>query len=85
MRKSDIIYVESEGNSMKETPLTKEELETLDRLLTKLKNLRVQEYEEEGYDLNDYEPEEIYEMDDGDRLLEGLDIVIGVVEDIRGI
>ena len=70
---------------MKETPLTKEELETLDRLLTKLKNLRVQEYEEEGYDLNDYEPEEIYEMDDGDRLLEGLDIVIGVVEDIRGI
>lgn len=67
-----------------EKPLTKEELNTLHKLLTKLQNLRKQEYKEEGYDLDDYEPEEIYEIDDGDRLLEGLDIVIGVVEDIRG-
>jgi hypothetical protein len=26
------------------------------------------------------EPEEVYEMDDGDNLLQGIDIVLGVLE-----
>ena len=26
------------------------------------------------------EPEEVYEMDDGDRLIEGIDIVLGVLD-----
>ena len=26
------------------------------------------------------EPEEVYDMDDGDRLIEGLDIVLGMLE-----
>lgn len=67
--------------------MTKEEKYKLIELLEKLRDERILEIAND-YDLTEREvrnklcrePEEVYEMDDGDRLIEGLDIVLGVLE-----
>ena len=74
-----IIYIENKERKLK---MTKQELNTLSDLLLKLQEERLQEYRDEGYDSMD--DEEIIELDDDDNLLQGLDIVFGVVQRIRG-
>lgn len=64
--------------------MTKQELSTLSELLLKLQEERLQEYRDEGYDIDSMDDEEIIELDDGDNLLQGLDIVFCVVQRIRG-
>ena len=64
--------------------MTKQELNTLSDLLLKLQEERLQEYRDEGYDIDSMDDEEIMELDDGDNLLQGLGIVFGVVQRIRG-
>lgn len=64
--------------------MTEQELNTLSDLLLKLQEERLQEYRDEGYDIDSMDDEEIIELDDGDNLLQGLDIVFGVVQRIRG-
>ena len=76
-----IIYVENKERKLK---MTKQELNTLSDLLLKLQEERLQEYRNEGYDIDSMDDEEIMELDDGDNLLQGLDIVFGVVQRIRG-
>ena len=77
--------------------MTKQELDTLYELLEKLQKERLDElnkeypevYSEEldeevdVYTLLEEDPMSLYELDDGDRLSEGLDIVIGVVQDMK--
>jgi len=66
--------------------MTREEKYKLIELLEKLRDERILEVAKD-YDLTERdireklcrEPEEVYEMDDGDRLIEGLDIVLGVL------
>ena len=65
-------------------------VETKYKLIELLENLRDERILEVAkyYDLTERdireklcrEPEEVYEMDDGDRLLEGIDIVLSVLE-----
>ena len=76
--------------------MTKQELNTLYELLKKLQKERLDELNEEYpevyseeldkdvdvYTLSEQDPMSLYELDDGDRLSEGLDIVIGVVGDL---
>ena len=76
-----IIYIENKERQLK---MTKQELNTLSDLLLKLQEERLQEYRDEGYDIDSMDDEEIMELDDGDNLLQGLDIVFGVVQRIRG-
>ena len=76
-----IIYIENKERKLK---MTKQELNTLSDLLLKLQEERLQEYRDEGYDIDSMDDEEIMELDDGDNLLQGLDIVFGVVQIIRG-
>ena len=64
--------------------MTKQELNTLSDLLLKLQEERLQEYRDEGYDKDIMDYEEIMEFDDCDNFLEGMDIVFGVVQRIRG-
>ena len=64
--------------------MTKQELNTLSNLLLKLQEERLQEYRDEGYEIERKDDEEIIELDDGDNLLQGLDIVFVVVQRIRG-
>jgi len=64
--------------------MTREELNTLSELLLKLQNKRLQEYRDEGYDVDSMDDEEIMELDDGDNLLQGIDTVFCVVQRIRG-
>ena len=64
--------------------MTKQELNTLSDLLLKLQEERLQEYRDEGYGIDSVDDEEVMELDDGDNLLQGLDIVFGVVQRIRG-
>jgi hypothetical protein len=66
--------------------MTKSELNKLHELSTKLLGERLKELDEQypESDIYDLDSEELYDLDDGDRLCEGLDIVIGVVENIRG-
>ena len=79
-----IIYVESKDNII---TMTREEKYKLIELLEKLRDERILEVAKD-YDLTEREvreklcrePEEVYEMDDGDRLIEGIDIVLGVLE-----
>lgn len=67
--------------------MTREEKYQLIDLLEKLRDERILEVAKD-YNLTERdireklcrEPEEVYEMDDGDRLLEGIDIVLGVLE-----
>jgi hypothetical protein len=64
--------------------MTKQELNTLSELLIKLQNERLQEYRDEGYDIDSMDEEEIMELDDGDNLIQGIDTVFCVVQRIRG-
>ena len=67
--------------------MTREEKYKLIELLEKLRDERILEVAKD-YDLTERdireklcrEPEEVYEMDDGDNLLNGIDIVLGVLE-----
>ena len=71
--------------------MTRQELETLWELACKLRKERLEEIKKE----NDFTEEELqelvddpycedlYDIDDGDNLLQGLDIVISVVEDMK--
>ena len=59
------------------------ELNTLSELLIKLQNERLQEYRDEGYDIDGMDEEEIMELDDGDNLIQGIDTVFCVVQRIR--
>ena len=76
-----IIYIENKERQLK---MTKQELNTLSDLLLKLQEERLQQYRDEGYDIDSMHDEEIMESDDGDNLIQGLDIVFGVVQRIRG-
>lgn len=79
--------------------MTKSELNQLHNLLTKFYKERLDELNKEFpegvyserldedvdvYTLSEQDPTTLWELDDGDRLSEGIDIVIGVVENIRG-
>jgi hypothetical protein len=67
--------------------MTREEKYKLIELLEKLRDERIIETAEQ-FDMTEREirkklcrePEEVYEMDDGDNLLQGIDIVLGVLE-----
>ena len=67
--------------------MTREEKYQLIDLLEKLRDERIVETAEQ-FDMTEREirkklcrePEEVYEMDDGDNLLQGIDIVLGVLE-----
>lgn len=67
--------------------MTREEKYKLIELLEKLRDERILEVAKD-YDLTERdireklcrEPEEVYEMDDGDCLLEGIDTVLAVLE-----
>lgn len=64
--------------------MTRKELDLLSELLLKLQNERLQEYRDEGYDIDSMDEEEIMELDDGDNLIQGIDTVFCVVQRIRG-
>ena len=64
--------------------MTQQELNTLRELLLKLQEERLQEYRDEGYDVDNMDEEEIQELDDGDNLLQNIDGVYTVVETLRG-
>lgn len=64
--------------------MTKQELNILSDLLLQLQEERLQEYRDEGYDVDGMDDEEIMELDDGDNLLQGIDTVFCVVQRIRG-
>lgn len=64
--------------------MTKQELNALSELLVKLQEERLQEYRDEGYDIDSMDDEEIMELDDGDNLIQGIDTVFCVVQRIRG-
>ena len=67
--------------------MTREEKYKLIDLLEKLRDERILEVAKD-YDLTEREvreklcrePEEVYEMDDGDNLLQGIDTVLGALE-----
>lgn len=71
--------------------MTRQELDTLWELACKLRKERLEEIKKE----NDFTEEELqelvddpycedlYDIDDGDNLIQGLDIVISVVEDLK--
>ncbi len=61
--------------------MTKKDLQDLYGLLTQLKNERLDKYASEGYNVVSMDPEELYELDDGDMLLSCADGVLGVIED----
>ena len=63
--------------------MTKQELNTLSDLLLKLQNERLQEYRDEGYDVDGMDVFELMELND-DNLLQGIDTVFCVVQRIRG-
>ena len=64
--------------------MTRKELDLLSELLLKLQEERLQEYRDEGYDVDSMDEEEIMELDDGDNLIQGIDTVFCVVQRIRG-
>ena len=57
--------------------MSKEELKQLKELTEKLLKERLEEHKKQYPDFDEWEPEEQYEADDGDRLLEGCDIILG--------
>lgn len=63
--------------------MTREELNTLSELLLKLQEERLQEYRDEGYDVDSMDDEEIMELDDGDNLLQSIDNVYCVVQGVK--
>ena len=71
--------------------MTKKELDTLWELACKLRKERLEEIKQEQ-DLTDEElqelvddpyREDLYDIDDGDKLIQSLDNVIGIVEDLK--
>ena len=62
--------------------MSNQELNTLSDLLLKLQNERLQEYRDEGYDVDGMDDEEIMELDD-DNLLQGIDTVFCIIQNIR--
>ena len=71
--------------------MTKQELDTLWELACKLRKERLEDIKQEQ-NLTDEELqelvddsycEELYDLDDGDNLIQSLDNVIGIVEDLR--
>ena len=71
--------------------MTKQELNTLWELACKLRKERLEEIKQEQ-NLTDEELQELvddpycedlYDIDDGDNLIQSLDNVIGIVEDLR--
>ena len=66
--------------------MTKIELKQLNDLLTKLAGERLKELDEEYPDeqVYDLDAEELYELDDYDRLLEGIDIVQTCISEMKG-
>lgn len=69
---------------MKPAILTNTELKTLSELLLKLQEQRLQQYRDEGYDVDAMDDDEIVELDDGDNLISGIDTVFSAVESMRG-
>ena len=63
--------------------MTRKELDLLSELLLKLQEERLQEYRDEGYDVDSMDDEEIMELDDGDNLLQGIDLIYCVVQNIK--
>ena len=66
--------------------MTKIELNQLNDLLTKLAGERLKELDEENPDAQvyDLDAEELYELDDYDRLMEGIDIVQTCISEMKG-
>ena len=71
--------------------MTKQELDTLWELACKLRKERLKDIKQEQ-NLTDEEfqelvddpyCEELYDLDDGDNLIQSLDNVIGIVEDLK--
>ena len=71
--------------------MTKQELDTFWELACKLRKERLEEIKQEQ-DLTDEElqelvddpyREDLYDIDDGDNLIQSLDNVIGIVEDLK--
>ena len=71
--------------------MTKQELDTLWELACKLRKERLKDIKQEQ-NLTDEELqelvddpycEELYDLDDGDNLIQSLDNVIGIVEDLK--
>ena len=69
---------------MKPAILTNTELKTLSELLLKLQEQRLQQYRDEGYDVDAMDDDEIVELDDGDNLISGINTVFSTVESMRG-
>lgn len=67
--------------------MTRQELNTLYELATKLRNERLEETKKENdltdEDVEEWYDEDWYDLDDGDNLLQGLDIVLAVVKDMK--
>lgn len=63
--------------------MTRKELDLLSELLLKLQEERLQEYRDEGYDVDSMDDEEIIELDDGDNLIQGIDLIYCVVQNIK--
>lgn len=63
--------------------MTRKELDLLSELLLKLQEERLQEYRDEGYDVDSMDEEEIMELDDGDNLIQGIDLIYCVVQNIK--
>ena len=63
--------------------MTRKELDLLSELLLKLQEERLQEYRDEGYDVDSMDDEEIMELDDGDNLLQSIDNVYCVIQGIK--
>ena len=71
--------------------MTKQELDTLWELACKLRKERLEEIKQEQ-NLTDEELqelvddpycEELYDIDDGDNLIQSLDTVVGIIEDLK--
>lgn len=64
--------------------MTKNELNQLWTLLTKLKKERKLEYINQTIDVDfqEFEDDDWYEFDDGDNLIYGCDVVLAVVEEL---
>jgi hypothetical protein len=63
--------------------MTRKELDLLSELLLKLQEERLQEYRDEGYDVDSMDDEEIMELDDSDNLIQGIDLVYCVVQNVK--
>ena len=63
--------------------MTRKELDLLSELLLKLQEERLQEYRDEGYDVDSMDEEEIMELDDGDNLIQGIDLIYCVVQGVK--